>query len=526
MSPQYSYAMSAPRVKPLSIVVALMLGGIALFTLVGLVKAGPGGLSAFTQASFQSHASLGAVTASIWDGLRLSTFSLWYWAFVAFLTILQWFWPARRDERTFSVDMAVDAVWFVMGNAMQFTIVAATLGAVTVAYTELLGTWSLNLEHTFGFWGLATFAFVLTDLLAWITHWCHHKVPTLWRFHAVHHSQRRLNALSDNRTHIGEVVAAALIVFVPSQLLGLNASAAMGLAFLGLYYSAMLHSNIRTNFGPLRFVFLGPQFHRVHHSTLPQHFDTNFGTVFSWWDYLARTMYKGYDEYPPTGIQDETFPLREQGDLNPWRWLVIFSKQLAYPFQGLVIGPAILRTVREVSDFACRNVTRTCAQVRGWRFIDATLLRHVGSSPVTPMTEEPPPRLAPLEYRPVRRDRTRCRAGGSVTIFGTARAHRHCRDAATLGDTESGGGRHGPSRHRQRTDHHARNQQFGGLAGVRRPLLRGPPMSPGRRGLDADAAVVGAPGSEGKQPRSIHPTSKETSGKDHRVGVEGFVRPP
>jgi sterol desaturase/sphingolipid hydroxylase (fatty acid hydroxylase superfamily) len=334
----YSYGGSVQRTKAVSVAVGLVLGGTLVFTLVGLVMARPGAWRAFTGASFHSGASLGAVGASVWHGLSISTLNPWYWAFVALLTVLQWIWPARRDQRTLSVDMAVDAVWFVMGNAMQFTIVAITLGAVTVAYTELLGTWSLDLQPSFGFWGLAVFAFVVTDLLAWVSHWCHHKVGTLWRFHAVHHSQQRLNALSDNRTHVGEVIAAALIVFVPSQILGLNASTAAALAFIGLYYSAMLHSNIRTNLGPAKYVFMGPQPHRVHHSILPQHFEKNFGTVFSWWDYLAGTMYKGYDEYPRTGIKDMSFPLRDEKDLRPWKWIVIFAKQLVYPFQGIVAG--------------------------------------------------------------------------------------------------------------------------------------------------------------------------------------------
>jgi len=346
MTVPYSYSAPGQRIKPISVVVGLILGSTAILTIVGLVKAGPRVWSAFASASFQSHATPHAVWASVWRGLSFSTLNPWYWAFVALLTILQWFWPARRDECNFSVEMAVDAVWFVMGNAMQFTVVAVTLGAVTVAYTQVLGAWSFNLEPRVGFWGLAIFAFMFTDLLAWCSHWCHHKVRTLWRFHSVHHSQRRLNALSDNRTHVGEVVAAALIVFIPSQILGLNASVAMGLAFIGIYYSAMLHSNIRTNLGPLKYIFMGPQPHRVHHSVLPEHFEYNFGTVFSWWDFLAGTMFKGYDEYPPTGISDPNFPLRDQRDLNPWRWFVIFVKQLVYPFQGIVgswwarVGPS------------------------------------------------------------------------------------------------------------------------------------------------------------------------------------------
>ena len=344
MGTPYSYAPPGPRIRPISIAVGLVLGGTALFTVVGLAKAGPGVWTALSTTSFDSHASAPAVAETLGRGLSASVLNPWYWAFVLLLTILQWFWPARRDQRTLSVDMAVDAVWFLMGNALQFTVVAFTLGAATVAYDRLLGNWTLDLQPVFGLWGLSIFAFVLTDLLAWVSHWCHHKVGSLWRFHAVHHSQPRLNALSDNRTHVGEVIAAALIVFVPAHVLGLQISAAMGLAFIGLFYSAMLHSNIRSNLGPLKYVFMGPQAHRIHHSVLPQHYEANFGTVFSWWDFMAGTMYRGYDEYPPTGIKDTNFPLRTPGDLNPWNWFVIFGRQLAYPFQGLATSLVVTRT--------------------------------------------------------------------------------------------------------------------------------------------------------------------------------------
>jgi len=336
MTVSYSYAAPGQRMKPASVAVGVVLAGTVVLTAVGLAQAGPGLWGAFAQASFQSRGSAHAVVASVGRGLSESTLNPWYWAFVGVLTLAQWFFPARRDERALSVDMAVDAVWFVAGNALQFTVVAVTLGALTVAYGEVFGTWSLHLQRVVGFWGLAVGAFVVTDALAYVSHWCHHQVKTLWRFHSVHHSQQRLNALSDNRTHVGEVVAAAAIVFVPSQLLGLGASAAMGLAFVGIYYSAMLHSNIRTNLGPLKYLFMGPQAHRLHHSVLPQHFERNFGTVFPWWDLMAGTMYKGYDEYPPTGITDTEFPLRARHDTNPGRWLVIFVKQLIYPFQGIV----------------------------------------------------------------------------------------------------------------------------------------------------------------------------------------------
>jgi len=335
MADPYTYPIAAKRRKPIALIVGALLVATGAMTVVGLWRTR--GWSGVTNASFQAGPSAHAVASAIGAALFDSTFNPWYWGFVVFLTLVQWRWPARPEQRALSVEMAVDAVWFVMGNALQVTVVAVTLGIVTVAYTDLFGTWSLHLYRPLGFWGLAVVAFVLTDALAWVSHWCHHKVPTLWRFHAVHHSQRRLNALSDNRTHVGEIVFAALIVFVPSELLGLGSSAAMRLAFIGIYYCAMLHSNVRTNLGPLRYVFMGPQAHRVHHAVEPRYFEHNFGTVFPWWDFVARTYYWGVDEYPATGITDTAFPLREPGDANPLRWALIFLRQLVYPFRSVFV---------------------------------------------------------------------------------------------------------------------------------------------------------------------------------------------
>jgi sterol desaturase/sphingolipid hydroxylase (fatty acid hydroxylase superfamily) len=295
--------------RPISVIVGAILIAMTALTIVGLAMAGSHILTAFTADSFQTGTSWHAVGTSVWRGLEVSTLAPYYWV--------------------------MDAVWFVVGNAMQFTIVAATLGVVTVAYAEIFGTWSLDLQQYTGRWGLIIVAYVVADLLAYLTHVCHHQVPTLWRFHAVHHSQQRLNALADHRTHVGEVMAAALIVFVPSQILGLNAAVATTLAFVGLYYSAMLHANIRTNLGPLRFVLMGPQPHRVHHSVLPKYFDHNYGTTFPWWDMMFGTYYWDVKVYPPTGITDAGFPLRERGDLNPLKLIALFGRQLVYPYQAI-----------------------------------------------------------------------------------------------------------------------------------------------------------------------------------------------
>ena len=142
-----------------------------------------------------------------------------------------------------------------------------------------------------------------------------------------------MNVLSDNRNHVVETMVTATIAFLPAWFLGLDTATAGLLAISTVYVSAWIHTNIRTNLGPLRYVLVSPQAHRVHHSIEPQHYDTNFGTVFSWWDYLFGTRYPGDDEYPPTGIVDSEFPMEHSA--SPGAVASTWWAQTVYPFRVL-----------------------------------------------------------------------------------------------------------------------------------------------------------------------------------------------
>jgi sterol desaturase/sphingolipid hydroxylase (fatty acid hydroxylase superfamily) len=257
----------------------------------------------------------------------------WYAGFLIVLLVAQWRWPARRDLPGANVGLGQDAVWFVLNTALAVTVVAAYLTLVERAYVALSGGWSLDLGDELGSWGLPLTALVVTDLMAWTSHYLHHKVPALWAFHAVHHATEEMNVFSDSRQHVIETMITATMVFVPARVLGLDAPAATGLAFLSIYVGAFIHANIRTNLGPARFLVISPQAHRVHHSAAPEHIDTNFGVILAGWDYLFGTRYVNDDEYPTTGIHDRTFPLERTAD--PVGLVDTWARQMAYPFRHL-----------------------------------------------------------------------------------------------------------------------------------------------------------------------------------------------
>ena len=171
---------------------------------------------------------------------------------------------------------------------------------------------------------------VIFDFLGWLSHVIRHRSPTLWSFHAVHHSQRAMSPLADKRVHFMEAIVLATIATAPMILLGLSARTG-GLIVLALVaHSAFTHSNICTDLGPLRGIVVTPQSHRFHHSIRPEHADTNFGVVLLVWDRLFGTYSASTGEYPATGIVDARFPLEQSA--RPTALVHTLASQVVHPF--------------------------------------------------------------------------------------------------------------------------------------------------------------------------------------------------
>ena len=63
-------------------------------------------------------------------------------------------------------------------------------------------------------------------------------------------------------------------------LMGFSPAALVVLTPFNLIYSAMVHANLNWTFGPLRYVFASPVFHRWHHTTQEEGLDKNFASTF------------------------------------------------------------------------------------------------------------------------------------------------------------------------------------------------------------------------------------------------------
>jgi sterol desaturase/sphingolipid hydroxylase (fatty acid hydroxylase superfamily) len=156
----------------------------------------------------------------------------------------------------------------------------------------------------------AVVVFVLSDLCNYLGHRLLHRVGWLWRWHAVHHSSRRLDWLATSRGHPVDQVLNLLAAALPVLVLGGASYASALIGFLYLY-PFLLHANVRLPSGRLGLILVTPEFHHWHHAADLEAHDRNFGAVLSLWDRLFATAHTGRGRPTAYGIDDPTLDGRD-----------------------------------------------------------------------------------------------------------------------------------------------------------------------------------------------------------------------
>ena len=190
----------------------------------------------------------------------------------------------RRDRARHGAANVVLGV----GNAAVAALVFA--GAALVA-TEWARANSFGVLHWLGVagaWGFVA-GFVLLDFWQYLWHRMNHRLPFLWRFHAVHHADRELDATSGLRFHTGEIVLSSVARLAVLPLLGMTVAQVLVYEAVLLPVVFFHHSNVRLSAAAdrsMRWLVVTPWMHWVHHSNYRPETDSNYSSVFSVWDRL------------------------------------------------------------------------------------------------------------------------------------------------------------------------------------------------------------------------------------------------
>lgn len=142
-------------------------------------------------------------------------------------------------------------------------------------------------------WLKSVSAFLLLDYSNYIWHILLHKLPILWRFHLVHHTDLDLDITTAFRFHFGEIIGSVL--FRGGAILLIGASPAMVLIYEIIFEGATQfhHSNTKLPFRfekLLNYVIVTPRMHGIHHSMVKKETDSNYSVIFSFWDRIHKTI--------------------------------------------------------------------------------------------------------------------------------------------------------------------------------------------------------------------------------------------
>jgi sterol desaturase/sphingolipid hydroxylase (fatty acid hydroxylase superfamily) len=138
----------------------------------------------------------------------------------------------------------------------------------------------------------ALLGFVLMDYGIYVWHWLMHRVPFLWRFHNVHHTDLDLDVSTAFRFHFGELLLSVFYRSAQVVLIGVGPTLALVFEMTLEGCTEFHHSNWRLPAHVERMVnclIVTPRMHGIHHSIVERETNSNWATIFSWWDHLHRT---------------------------------------------------------------------------------------------------------------------------------------------------------------------------------------------------------------------------------------------
>ena len=239
------------------------------------------------------------------------------------LLLIEAVWPFRRPVELRWRRYAIN-VFIAGSNALLLSIV---LGGLIVAIYHTLELYRIGLLFHLGIdsWWNVVLTVVYLDGTTYFWHRAYHGLPVMWRMHRVHHSDRDLDVTTSGRFHLTEMVLSAIFRLGVIALWGASVASVVMFEIVFGLLNQIEHANLHL---PqrldeiLRWIFVTPDMHRIHHSQIAEHTNSNYSTIFSFWDRLFGTYRFGFAQ------QRLTIGLPEYQRAAD----VMFGKVLVMPF--------------------------------------------------------------------------------------------------------------------------------------------------------------------------------------------------
>ncbi len=234
---------------------------------------------------------------------------------------LEVLWARRPEQGFFRKGWLTDLLHFAVSHLLVQLTVLLTLVPAAVFFRWAVSARLQSAVAAQPFLLQFVEIVVVADLAEYTIHRLFHRVPWLWRFHAVHHSSQALDWLAGSRIHLIDAVATRAVAFVPLYVLGFAPGPVYAYLVFVAFHAVFVHANVRFTFGRLARLIGTPRFHHWHHSAQPEAVDKNFAIHLPVIDRVFGTYYMPEGEWPAAyGIAGNPVP-------EP------YGQQLIYPFR-------------------------------------------------------------------------------------------------------------------------------------------------------------------------------------------------
>lgn len=170
-------------------------------------------------------------------------------------------------------------------------------------------------------------------------YWAHrlaHEWMWLWRFHAVHHSSKKLWFFNTGRFHFIDTIKSMVFSAPLMAIAGAPQPVFTWVGAITAFIGILTHCNIQMRFGWLNYIFNTPGLHRWHHSMDLREGNKNYGENIMCWDLLFGTYFDDSERRPPADIGiREAMPKTFFHQLaTPFMWSRYQSKAKAGTISG------------------------------------------------------------------------------------------------------------------------------------------------------------------------------------------------
>ena len=239
--------------------------------------------------------------------------------FVCIARILERKWPIAETALPEVIDD-----WKVVSANLSLTWVLVPLTTVSsgLIFSALGRGWIHLPMHGYWYFVSIVILAVISDLYSYSFHRLQHAIPFLWAMHSFHHSANALTFVTGARHFwLERVISSGILPIIPILFL-VPPEMQLILSVIHFFPDTCAHLNVRFPMGRMIAVVNSPQWHRIHHSALPEHRDKNFASLLPLWDLLFGTAWIPQpDEYPITGLDPPVRVGLIDGVIWPFRHL-------------------------------------------------------------------------------------------------------------------------------------------------------------------------------------------------------------